>query len=376
MAPAAHYDVIVVGLGALGSATVHHLQRRGASVLGLDTFPAGHAFGSSHGHHRMIRRSAATPELDAMAARAYELWRELEAECGQDLLRITGEIALMDRSQNTALDAIGVGGVADSHREVLDEAALRDRFPGFRVEADMAITYEAAAGFLRPEEAMAAQLAFAVRGGAVIRRPESVLSWRSDGDGVAVTTSVGVYRAAQLVITAGPWTGELLSDVALPLDVRRIVNVYFRPERADLWDVDHGAPNFLLGLGGHGYYGFPSVDGLGVKIGRHDGEATTARTIRRTVDAAEIDHLRGVLDRYLPGAAGPVAETVTCLYTMTPDENYIVDRHPQHDQVLIGGGCSGTSFKYSAVLGEMLAELALEGTTTLDRGHIALSRFA
>lgn len=324
----------------------------------------------------MIRRSAATPELDAMAGRAYELWRELEAESGRDLLRITGEIALMDHTHNTALDAIGVGGRGDAHREVLDEAALRDRFPGFRVDGNMAVTYEAEAGFLRPEDAMAAQLELAVGLGAAVRRPEEVVSWRADGDGVSVTTAAGVYRAAQLVITAGPWTNELLLGLELPLDVRRIVNVYFQPQRADLWDVDNGAPNFLLGLGGHGYYGFPSVDGLGVKIGRHDGEGTTARTIRREVDAAEIDHLRGVLDRYLPGASGPVAETVTCLYTMTPDENYIVDRHPQFDQVLIGRGCSGTSFKYSAVLGEMLAELALSGSTTLDRVHMAVGRLA
>jgi sarcosine oxidase len=376
VAPVRDADVIVVGLGALGSAAVHHLQRRGASVLGLDAHPAGHAFGSSHGHHRLIRRSAWTPQGDAMAARAFTLWRDLEAESGHEIMTLNGEVSLLDPAVDDRLAGVDdptLGG----RRIALDLAELRARFPGFAPADGMSATYEAEAGFLRPEVGITAHLEVAAGAGATVRRPEEVVGWTADGDGVRVTTTQATHRAGQLVLTTGPWAGELLAGLGLPLEVQRIVNVYFAPTRPDVWDVARGAPNFLIGLGGAGYYGLASLDGFGVKIGRHDGgETTTARTIRREVDAAEIEHLRAVLDRFLPGASGPVAQTVTCMYTMTPDEQYILDRHPEHPQVLIGCGCSGTSYKFSGVLGEMLAELCLTGTTSLDRDHLSVTRFA
>lgn len=413
------YDAIVVGLGAMGSAATYQLAKRGARVLGLDMFPLGHDRGSSHGHHRMIRRSAYRPEIAAMIARAFTLWRELEAESGRNILNLIGEVALFDPAasarqlrrrawaegaqRRTGAEANWRGGEeANGHRagdtapapprsfaaadldltmggrrEVLDEAALRARFPGFRLGEGMAATYEAEAGFLRPEVGVAAHLTVAERHGATIRRPVAVTGWRADGAGVAVETAEGTLRADRLVLAAGPWSAELLADLGLPLRVVRIVNAYFAPARPEWWAAANGAPDFLLTVREGSFYGMPSIEGIGLKIGRHDnGEPTTARTIRREIGAAEVDELRTVLDRYMPGASGPVTQLVTCMYTMTPDEQYIIEPHRDHPQVAYGCGCSGTSYKFSGVIGEMLADLALTGATGYDTEFIASRRFA
>lgn len=392
------YDVIVVGLGAMGAAATYQLARRGVRVLGLDMFPLGHAQGSSHGHHRLIRRSSWRPEIEHMIGRAFSLWRELEAESGQNILNLIGEVALMDASANKRLIGRGVGpsdaGTPDAEphsplnpspldltlggrRELLDEVTLRARFPGFRLHEGMTATYEAEAGFLRPEVGIAAHLAVAERHGATIRRPETVTGWSADGSGVVVTTTTGTHRAGRLVLAAGPWAAELLADLRLPLHVVRIVNAYFAPTRPDWWTGERGAPNFLLTVGEGVFYGLPSIEGVGLKIGRHDnGEPTTARTIRRDIDAAELDPLRAVLDRYMPGASGPVTHTLTCMYTKTPDEQYIIERHQAHSQVVYGCGFSGTGYKFSGVIGDMLADLALTGTTSYELDFISSRRFA
>lgn len=368
-------DVIVVGLGAMGSAAAHHLSRRGVRVLGLDAHPPAHRLGSSHGHHRLIRRSAWGSEIDAMAARALDLWRQLEAESGADIMRLIGEVTLLDRTRRERIERWGLDLTQGGRKQVLDDDALRERFPGFRTSDGMVATYESEAGFLRPEVGVAAHLDVAMRAGAVIRRPEEVTGWRPDGAGVVVTTSKATYRAARLVLTTGPWAAELLAGLGLPLQVLRVVNTYFTPDRPDLWTVEHGAPNFLISLADASYYGLPSIEGVGLKVGRHDvGEPTTARTIRRTVDDAEIEVLRHVLDQFLPGAAGVVERSITCMYTMTPDEHYIVDLHPHHPQVAYGCGCSGTSYKFSGVIGEMLAELTVDGVTTLDSAFLRAAR--
>ncbi len=383
------YDAIVVGLGAMGSAATYQLAKRGVRVLGLDMFPLGHQQGSSHGHHRMIRRSATRPEIDRMIAQAFTLWRELEAETDQNILNLIGEVALVDRGTVGARRRLGVHddepedlfATADvtlgGRRELLDEAALRERFPGFRLHEGLVASYEAEAGFLRPEVGVAAHLTVAARHGATIHRPEEVTGWQADGAGVVVTTTHATYRAARLILTTGPWAAELLADRGLPLQVVRIVNAYFAPTRPDWWTSERGAPDFLLSVPEGSFYGMPSIEGTGVKIGRHDnGEATTARTIRRAIDPDEIAALRGVLDRYMPGASGPLAYQLTCMYTMTPDEQYIIEAHPTQAQVVYGCGCSGTSYKFSGVIGGILADLALTGRSDHDLAFLSSRRFA
>ena len=366
------YDVIVVGLGAMGSATTYELARRGRNVLGIDMFSPGHDQGSSHGHHRLIRKSSFRADgYVPLAARAFELWRELEELSGQELLKILGEVRM---AFDAGLYSVGPGTAGMV--ELLDEQSLRERFPGFRLHEGMIATYEAEAGFLRPEACIAANLLMAEKHGASLHHNEEVTGWSIDGDGVRVETNKGSYSAGQLAITTGPWAAELLADLNLPMSVMRIVNGYFEPDRPEWWRAENGAPDFLLSVPEGNYYGMPSVDGIGLKIGRHEnGEITTTRTIRRTVDDSEIDMLRNVLDLYMPGASGTLIQAVTCMYTNTVDDDFIVDRHPEHAQVVLGCGFSGRGFKFSGVVGEVLTELLTDGKTRHDIEFLSARRF-
>jgi len=371
------YDVIVVGLGAMGSPALADLARRGMRVLGLDMFPPGHDQGSSHGHHRMIRRSHWQPAFQPLVERAFERWRVLEAETGHTIMHLIGEVSMTLPRDGARYHRTGVDESLGGSRELLDAQQLAERYPGFRPTDGMLLSYEQEAGFLRPELGIAAHLELAERHGATIQRPEEVTGWTADGDGVRVTTNAGNYRTDRLILSAGPWSEELLAGLRLPLQVVRIVNVYVEPERPDLWTAEQGATDFLLSVPEGNYYGMPSIERQGVKIGRHEnGEPTTARTIRRTIDRDEIEGLRTVLDRYMPGASGPVRHAVTCMYTMTPDENYIIEQHPAFPQVVYACGCSGTSYKFSPVIGEILAGLAVDGVAPYDISMFASARFA
>ncbi len=370
------YDAIVVGLGAMGSATVYHLAKRGQNVLGIDMFRPGHDQGSSHGFHRMIRQSSF--QVDGyvpLAERAFALWHELEEESGQTLLTITGEVWLLHEDGNPGYRAGVKSSLARGFRVELGAEELAERFPGCRLHEGMIALYEADAGYLQCETGIITHVDLARRHGATIHLEEEVTGWEAAGDGVRVETSQGAYRADRLVITTGPWAAELLADLHFPLQVQRTVNGYFQPTRPEWWSVERGAPDFLLDVPEGSLYGMPAVGDIGVKIGRSGGGETTARTIRRTIDDAEIDLLRQTLDRYLPGASGPELRRITCMCTYTPDRDFIVDRHPDHPQVLFGCGFSGRGYKFAPVVGEMLADLAVDGQTRHDIAFLAAERF-
>lgn len=379
MAEAA-YDVIVVGLGAMGSATAYHLAKRGRRVLGLEAFAPLHRNGSSHGRTRGIREAyGESPAYVPLVQRAYALWRELEAESGQPLLTITGGVSV------AAGDGVGHhanGGQYESAAryglriETLTADELMARYPGVRVPQGYHAVYDPHTGFLRPEACVATHLDLAARHGATLRYEEPVRGWAADGDGVRVETDRGTYRADRLAVLAGPWAGRLLADLGLPLEVRRMYNVYFEPTRPELYGADR-FPVWGLGVPEGSYYGVPYLPGDGFKIGRHDaGEPCTPETARREVSAADIAALREVVETYLPGAVGPVRETATCLYTMTPDGDFIIDRHPTHPQVAYASPCSGHGFKFSAAIGEIMADMATDGAARLPIGFLSASRFA
>jgi sarcosine oxidase len=371
------YDAIVIGLGAMGSAAAYHLARRGGRVLGLDAHPRGHARGSSHGRSRIIREAYfEAPAYVPLVQRAYALWRELEAESGRPLLTITGGLNI-GRPES---DFVG-GALASARRhglpyEELTAPEVTARFLGFRPTEDLVAVYEPNAGILDPEACVGAHLDLAARHGTELRHGEPARRWDADGAGVRVETERGVYHAGRLVIAAGPWAGELLAGLGLPLEVWRIVNAHFEPARPELFGPDR-CPIYLWQVPEGDYYGFPNLPGQGVKIGRHDvGEVCTPHTIRRSVDEAEVAMLRAMLDRYLPGAAGAVKWTLTCMYTNTPDRHFVLDRHPAHPQVAYGCGFSGHGFKFASAIGEVLADLALDGATRQPIGFLAASRFA
>jgi sarcosine oxidase len=369
------YDAIVLGLGAMGSATAYHLARRGARVLGLDAYPRGHTQGSSHGRSRIIREAYfEAPEYVPLVQRAYQLWRELEAESGQALLTLTGGLNLGAPDSDLVTGALASARQHQLPYEYLTAAEVTARFPGFRPPAGAVAVYEPNAGILAPEACVSAHLDLAARHGATLRYAEPVRQWAADGAGVRVDTAQGAYWAARLAIAAGPWTSDVLADLGLPLTVQRIVNVHFAPEQPEHFAPDR-CPIYILSAPEGEYYGFPALPGQGVKFGRHDtGETCTPATIRRTVDEDEVAALRAVLDCYLPGAGGAVLWTLTCMYTNTPDRHFIIDRHPAHGQVVFGCGFSGHGFKFSSVIGEALADLALDGASRRPIDFLSAAR--
>ncbi|HET8630126.1 MAG TPA: N-methyl-L-tryptophan oxidase [Thermomicrobiales bacterium] len=371
------YDAIVLGLGAMGSAAVYHLARRGRRVLGLDAQPRGHALGSSHGRSRIIREAYfEAPEYVPLVRRAYDLWRALEAESGRHLLTVVGGLNIGRPESETVAGALASARQHDLPYEELTPAAVAARFPGFRLAGDLVAVYEPNAGFLDPEACVGTHLDLAARHGAVLRHGEAALRWAADGAGVRVETADATYTADCLVIAAGPWAGEVLAGLDLPLEVWRIVNVHFAPAAPERFAPER-CPIYIFEVPEGQYYGFPALPGQGLKFGRHDaGEVCTPHTIRRDVDATEVDALRAVLDRYLPGAAGPVLWTLTCMYTNTPDRHFVLDRHPAHPQVVYGCGFSGHGFKFASAIGEVLADLALDGATRHPIGFLGAGRFA
>lgn len=385
------YDVIVLGLGAHGSATAYHTARRGARVLGLEAFGRGHANGSSHGKSRGIREAyGESPQYVPLVQRAYTLWRELEAEAGQHLLTITGGISAapaieadgenISRAAKRADPLFGANqrAAADQYGltiEVLDADETYRRWPGLRLPDEYMTIYDPATGFLRPEQCVLAHLDLALQHGADLHHYEPARYWAADGDGVRVETDRGVYLADRLVVTAGPWAGQILADLGLPLTVTRQFNVYFAPTQPELYGPDVFPVYGFSGPEGM-YYGVPLLPGDGFKIGRHDGgEPYLPDVPRRPVTPEEIATTRAVVAKYLPGAAGEVLLTATCVYTMTPDSHFIIDRHPTHPQVSYASACSGHGFKFSAVIGEIMADLALDGTTRHPIEFLSAARF-
>jgi sarcosine oxidase len=373
----AAYDVIVLGLGGMGSATVAQLAAAGRRVLGLDAFERLHKRGSSHGDGRIIREAYfEAPEYVPLVQRAYELWRELQEESGRELLLMTGGLNVGTPDSDFVTGSLASARQHDLAYEYLNHVDVAERFAGFRLPPDLVAVYEPNAGVLKPEVCMAALLERAARNGADLRFSTPVTAWRADGEGVRVETGAGTFQADRLIVAAGPWAGSVLRDLGLPLVVQRVVNVHFEPTAPEHFQPEC-CPVYLFQVPEGDYYGFPALPGQGVKIGRHDiGEVCTPDTIRRTIDDAEIDMLRDVLDRYLPGASGPVIKTLTCMYTNTPDRDFIIDRVPDAPQVVYGCGFSGHGFKFASAIGEVLAELAVDGTTRHDIGFLAANRFA
>lgn len=369
-------DVIVAGLGAMGSAASYHLARRGIKVLGFDRFSPPHRFGSSHGQTRAIRETYFEhPLYVPIVQRAYELWDELEQESGQQLLRQTGGLMIGPP------DGVLVKGSRESAEihhlahELLSAQETRERFPVFHPPEELVALWEPRAGVLAPERCIETQLELARRCGAQFLFDEPVIEWKAEGKGVRVTTTRGSYAANALVIAAGAWAPVLLAELNLPLWIERQVFCWFEPfaqrerfapEHCPLTIWEH-APN-------HFFCGFPDV-GDGVKVARHhDGEQTTAVSVRRTVTESDVDDLRQFVERFMSSANGALKSSVVCMYTNTPDGDFLIDHHPDYQQVLIVSPCSGHGFKFSSAVGEIAADLVTSGRSRFDLTPFRIDR--
>lgn len=378
----ATYDVIVIGLGGMGSAAACQLARRGVRVLGLERFGAAHDQGSSHGNSRIIRQAYfEDPVYVPLLLRAYELWAELERESGKQLLTITG--GLMIGRPDSAVVA-GATRSAREHglaHELLDAAAIRRRFPPFRVANDEVALYEERAGFVHPEASVRAHLDVAARYGAELHFHEPALDWTATPNGgVRVTTARGVYEAARAVIAPGAWAPELLAGLGLPLTVERQVLFWFDPPAGLAPFAIGNFPIFIWETAaGYELYGFPAQPGPpgGAKVAFfYKGWPADPNNVERTVHPNEVDEMRAALEQYLPGLNGPLLATATCLYTLTPDHHFVIAPHPELPQITIASPCSGHGYKFASVIGEVLADLATTGATPHSLARFDLARFA
>jgi sarcosine oxidase len=371
------YDVIVIGVGGMGSAAVYHLARRGARVLGLERYDIPHDLGSSHGVNRIIRLAYAEhPAYVPLLRRAYELWREIEMHAGERLLFITGSVDAGLPQGETVTGSLLSCQTHHLPHEVLDAGALHRRFPGYRLPSDMVAVYQSDGGFVLSERAIVAHVTAAHALGADIRAREPVDMWEAVGGGVRVRTSHGTYEASRLVVTAGPWAATLvaaLGPVAIP---ERQVLLWAHPMRPDHFRL--GAfPVFNLEAAEGRFYGFPVYAVPGFKIGRyhHRRQSGDADATDRACYPDDEVVLREGIRRYFPDADGPTMAMKTCLFTNSPDEHFILDVLPGQTQVSVAAGFSGHGFKFCSVVGEIMAELALDGATRHDLALFRLSRF-
>lgn len=377
------FDTIVIGLGGMGSATAYQLARRGQRVLGLEKFGPAHAQGSSHGHSRVIRQSYfEDPAYVPLLLRAYELWRQLEEQTGENLLTITGGLMIGAADSEVVRGSMRSAREHGLSHEMLDAAAIRRRFPGMTPTDSEIAFYETVAGIVRPEKGVQAHLSMAEAHGAELHYHEPVLHWEANDRGVRVTTEQGTYTAERLVIAPGAWASHLF-QYELPLTVTRQVLYWFEPAEGISPFLPDRFPVYIWEMpGGDAFYGFPAQieSGApgGVKVAfYYRANFTEPDAVDRTVRPEEVEAMRDALRTRIPSlAAGTLQHTVCCLYTTTPDGHFAIGLHPAHPNVVLASPCSGHGYKFCSVMGEVLADLATEGTTPHPIGLFALDRFS
>lgn len=372
------YDAIVLGLGGMGSAAAYHLAACGGRVLGLEQFPLVHRRGSSHGHTRIIRTAYYEhPDYVPLVRRSFTLWHELEAQLGRKLLTPLPCLSL--GPPNSEL-IHGVDQAATEHQldvERLSANELRRRYPQFHMPTDMTGVLEQSAGALFVEECVRAHLDTAAATDRADLRPEEpAVSWASHPTHVEVTTARGTYTAAHLVVTAGAWATSLLADLGVPLRVMRQVQHWFQPTAAAAFGPDR-FPVFIADTPAGAFYGLPSLAGQGLKLAGHYAapELMSPDAVSWDVSDTDSDSAVAFLRDYLPSAASRPVRSEVCMYTLSPDRHFVIDHHPHHPRVSVACGFSGHGFKFSPVVGEILADLALTGTTNHPISLFRSTRF-
>ncbi|WP_082727099.1 N-methyl-L-tryptophan oxidase [Paenibacillus riograndensis] len=376
MAKPPGYDVIIVGAGSMGMSAGYYLARQGVKTLLVDAFDPPHTEGSHHGETRLIRHAySGDPAYIDMALRAHVLWKELEQESGTELLVPSGVLNLADQNVYSFADRLAEAEKRKVRVERLDADEIRRRWPVLNLPEHFGAMYEPDAGYLYSEKCIAVYRKLALAHGAQLLTNTRVLNVTAREGSVTVHTQSGDYHGAAAILSVGAWFGSLPPFAALPIQAIRKVVGWFQSIPA--FDAV-SFPGFTLGTGEGGYYGFPSIGGAGLKIGRHDtGRVWRPGEPLAPFGSEESDEgdLRRVLEAYLPGAAGRLLKGSVCKYEHTPDEDFIIDRHPAYRHILLAGGFSGHGFKFSSVVGEILADLAAGRASKQNIGPFSLSRF-
>jgi sarcosine oxidase len=372
------YDVAVAGLGGIGSAIAFQCAARGASVIGFEQFGPAHDRGASHGKSRMIRKAyfedaAYVP----LVLRSYELWRALERETGQKLLRITGVLSAGQENSEIISGTKRAAAQHDLPIKVWNRQQVQERYPSLQILPDEVGLFEPDGGVLDPEGAVRAHLKAARAAGADLRFETTMQSWEATDKGIRLLLKDGTQLSAKsLVLSLGPWFKETLKGLNVSLRVQRNVQAWFSPRTND-YDTDR-FPAFLLDRKGlpAPLYGFPDF-GDGLKAAFHGlGQLTTADEVDRDVDMArDVTPIVQALEQWMPGAAATYCEATPCMYSLTPDGNFVIDRHPAHANVILCGGFSGHGFKFAPVIGEIAADLVLESGSQHQIDFLSLKRF-
>ena len=366
------YDAIVIGTGGVGSAVLHQLAKHGHRVLGLDRYPQAHAHGSSHGQTRIIRQGYFEhPDYVPLLLRTYELWRELEQETKQILFHQTGLLEV------GPADGVLIPGVLESagqyglEIERLRPQEARRRFP-FRIPDEMEVIVEPTGGYLLVENCVQTQLDQAVLLGANWRQ-EAVTDWSVSGNQVRVRTTQADYQADRLIICGGAWSAELLQDIGVPLQIREKHLYWFDGPT----EMTKDFPVYFFETSRGEFYGFPQHQGSGLKIAQHTGGRVHVRTFEldAAVDDQDLQQVEQFMADHFDFGYGPLQTRKACMYTMSPDGHFIVDRHPRYHNVVFAAGLSGHGFKFSPVLGVILAQMASDIVPDLPVGFLGLERF-
>ncbi len=378
------YDVIVIGVGGMGSATVYELSRRRTEsgrrlrVLGLEQFDIPHDRGSSHGHTRIIRLAYYEhPSYVPLLRRSFTLWRRLQKRSGEQLLHVTGSVDASPPDNDVFKGSLLSCELHELRHDVLTSAELTRRFPGYRLPGESMAVYQPDGGFLLPERCIVSYVLAAQAMGADVRARELVVDWAVTADGgVRVVTSRGEYTAGALVITAGAWARGLMPELRTLAVPERQALAWFQPLKPKLFAPER-FPVFNLVVEEGRYYGFPVHGVPGFKVGRyhHLGEPIDPDSPDRDCGPRDEAVLREFTAKYFPQASGPLMALKACMFTNTPDEHFLIDRHPSYPQVTFAAGFSGHGYKFCSVVGEIMADLATEGATGHDIGLFKLGRF-
>jgi sarcosine oxidase len=361
-----NYDVVVVGLGAMGSATLYALAQRGCKVIGIDRFEPGHHLGSSYGESRIIRMAYyEDPVYVPLLRLAYEAWQRLESHTGEHILTITGILEAGIEGSALVEGSLRSARQHDIPHEVLLPGQVNKRFPAFSIPPDWHCVFQPDAGILQPEKAINLFVQAARELGATVASGTRVERVLPVDDHVEVHLESGeIVEAGSAVLAVGAWISELAPELGNKLRLTRQPLMWFEPKERELVQPS-SMPVFFFHPPGDLIYGFPDFRGSGVKVGSHlsGGELMTADEIRTQVSDEEKVHLKLMMDRYVPAAAGPIRQTHVCIYTRTTDEHFVLGLHPRVSQIVLASPCSGHGFKFASIFGEILADLAMTRAT-------------
>jgi sarcosine oxidase len=370
-------DIIVLGLGANGSSALYHLSKTNKKILGIDRFTPPHSFGSSHGESRIIRQAYhESPVYVPFVLEAYNLWDEIEALAGEKLLLKTGGIMLGTEDASVILGAKLSAGSYGIAYDYLNYKDLKQQFPAFKPSEDTVAVVEKNAGILFPEKCIKAYLTQAQKNGAGVRFNETVLTINPKADYVEIITSKGTYLTEKLIISAGAWTSGLLPGLALPLRVERQVAHWFRNTNPQMqpYAMPDKLPIYIWEFSpGKMFYGFPDL-GDGLKIAHHhDGDTIDPGNLKQDATPDEVATMKNVLDTYFNFNVVHNYSGV-CMFTNTPDADFIVDYHPQNKNIVIASPCSGHGFKFSSLTGKLLGDMALDKKLDFDISPFRIAR--